>query len=75
MGAEDVVDIFNGVLLGHKKNEMFTAWVDLEGVLLSKIKERKITSVFFFTYTWNVKDRTSGQAQEKGTDSQIQKAI
>ena len=35
-----VVHIYNGLLLGHKKNEILpfaTAWMDLEGTTLSKI--------------------------------------
>ena len=40
--------------LAIKKNGMFTfetTWVDSEGVILSEIKERKITSVIFFSVT------------------------
>ena len=37
----------NGVLLGHKKEWNVHSMGGLEGVILSKIKERKITTVFF----------------------------
>ena len=39
-----VVHLHNGVLFGHKKNEILpfaTALMDLEGIMLSKISQRK----------------------------------
>ena len=44
LGKEDVVHIYNGILLSHKKNEImpFVARrVDLEVVKLSDISQRK----------------------------------
>ena len=43
MDKEDVVQIHNGMLLGHKKNEImpFTAtWMDLEIVVLREIDKK-----------------------------------
>ena len=53
MDKEDVVYIYNGVLLGdQKKNEILpfaTTWMELEGVMLSKItqseKDKYMTSL------------------------------
>ena len=41
MDKEDVVHIYNGILLSHKKKEIlpFAAWMDLEGVMRSEISQ------------------------------------
>ena len=42
MDKEHVVDIYNGIILGHKKNEILlfvTTWMDLEGIMLSEISQ------------------------------------
>ena len=45
MDKEDVVHIYNGILLSHKKkNEImpFAApWMDLEMIILSEVSQRK----------------------------------
>ena len=43
MDEEDVVDIFNGILLSHKKNVVmpFAACVDLDVIILSEVSQRK----------------------------------
>ena len=42
MDKEDMVYVYNGILLSYKKNEMLTSttpWVDLEGMRLSKVSQ------------------------------------
>ena len=44
MDKEDVVHIYNGMLLSHKKDEImpFAAiWLDLKLVILSDVSQRK----------------------------------
>ena len=42
MGKEDVVHIYNGILLSHKKNEIIpfaTSWMDLKIIILSEVSQ------------------------------------
>ena len=48
-----VVLIYNGILLGHKKNGILpfvTAWVDLESIILSDISQTKTNTIWFHLY-------------------------
>ena len=48
MDKEDVVHIYSGILLSHKKNKImaFTAtWMQLEIIILSEVSHKKINTV------------------------------
>ena len=48
MDKEDVVHIYNGILLSHKKNKIvpFAAtWMDLEITILSEANQRKTNTI------------------------------
>ena len=58
---EDVVHIYNGVLLSHKKDEILpfaTTQVDLEYIMLSK-SDRENQILYDITYMWNLKTMTN----------------
>ena len=44
MDKEDVVHIYNGILLSHKKNEIMpfaATWMDIEIIILSEVSQTK----------------------------------
>ena len=48
MDKEEVVYLYNGILLGHKKDEitLFAAtWMDLESSICSEVRQRKINMI------------------------------
>ena len=53
MDKEGVVNVCNGILLNHKKNLKFpfmVTWVDLEGIMLSEISQRKTSPELYYLY-------------------------
>ena len=44
MDKENVVHIYNGILLSHKKgtNSFAATWMDLEFVILSEVRQRQV---------------------------------
>ena len=43
-------NIHSGVLLSHKKKDILlfaTTWMDLEGIMLSEISQRKTNTIFY----------------------------
>ena len=60
MDAEDVVYLFNGILLSHKKNESvpFAAvWLHLEIILLSEASQVKTKIVGYHLYVESKKKK------------------
>ena len=47
-GKEDMVHIYNGILLSHKKNKLMpfaVTWMDLEIVIQSEVSKKEKTSI------------------------------
>ena len=58
--------IYNGILFSHKKNEILPFSItkmDLESIMLSKIREKQIS--YDFTYMWNLRKKTNEQRGKK----------
>ena len=50
MDKEDVVHIYNGILLSHKKNEIGSfvdMWMDLESVIQNEVSHISLNEPFF----------------------------
>ena len=56
---EDVVHIYNGILLSHKKNEIMpfaATWMDLEIVILSAVSQTEKDKYHMISHMWNLKN-------------------
>ena len=57
MDKEDVIYICNGILLSHKKKEILpfaTTWMDLEGIMLSKISQTEKDKYCMISLIWGL---------------------
>ena len=46
---KDVVHIYNGILLSHKKNEILpfaTTWMNLKDIMLSEVSQQKTNTIY-----------------------------
>ena len=53
MDKEDVVHIYNGISLSHKKDEMMPSaatWADLEITILNEVGQRKTSIIWYPLY-------------------------
>ena len=49
MNKEDMVHIYNGILLGHKRNKtgsFVVMWMDLRSVIQSAVSQRKTNTIY-----------------------------
>ena len=56
MNKEDVVHVYNEILLSHKNNEIMpfaATWIDIEIIILSEVDQRQAPSDI--TCMWNLK--------------------
>ena len=45
LNKEDVVHLYNGIPLSHKKDEIlpFVTWIDLDNIMLSEVRQKLTT--------------------------------
>ena len=59
MDKEDVVHIYNGILLSHKNNEIMSfaaTWMDFEIIILNEVSQTEKEISYDITYMWNLKE-------------------
>ena len=59
-GKEDVVHIYNGILLSHKENEIMpsaSTWMQLEIITISEVGQKEKDKYHVITYMWNLKKK------------------
>ena len=57
MDKEDVVHIYNGILVSHKKNEIMpiaATWMDLEIVILSEVNQKEKEKYYMILLTCGI---------------------
>ena len=57
MDKEDVVHIYNGILLSHKKNEMevfVMRWMELESVIQSEVSQKEKNKYSMLTHIYGI---------------------
>ena len=67
MDIEEVVHIYNVILLSHKKHEMLlfaTPLMYLESVMLIHMSDRKWQIAYDFTYMWYLNNKINEQMKE-----------
>ena len=72
MDKEDVVHIYNGILLSHKQNEImaFAATCNFQIIILSEVSQKKKEQISYdITYMWSLKDDTNELIYKIESDS------
>ena len=70
LAKEDVVHLYNGILLSHKKSEIMpfaATWMNLEIIKLSDVSQRQI--LYDITHIWNLKNNTNELIYKTEIDS------
>ena len=64
LDKEDVLHIYNGILLNHKKDETLpfaTTWMDLENIMVNEIsKSEKTENLMISLIMWDMKLKLIG---------------
>ena len=70
-----MVHINSEIMLSHKKNEILpfaTAWMDLEGIMLSEMSQSEKDKYHNFTYVWYLKNKNEqNETRHTGTENTL----
>ena len=83
MDKEDVVCIYNGILLSHKKNKtssiylsnihpLAATWMQLEIIMLSEVSQKEKDKYDGITYMWDLKYGTNEHVYDAEADFQTE---
>ena len=77
MDKKDVVYMYNGILLGHKKKNKIipfaATWMDPEIIILSEVRQRQTNIIWYRLYVESKKNDTNELIYKTAIDLQIQK--
>ena len=75
MDKEDVVNIYNGILLSHETNEIMpfvTTWMDLEITIMNEEISQRKTNIYDTKYMQSLKNDTNKLIYKIEPDSQTE---
>ena len=65
MDKEDVVHIYNGILLSHKKNKIMpigARWIQIEIIIISEVSQRKTNTMWYhLVFVFRSEERRVGK--------------
>ena len=73
MDKEDLVYIYNSILLGHKKNEIMpfaATWMDLEIIILSEVSQKEEDKYHMISLICGIQNMTQMNVSTKQKQTQ-----
>ena len=78
MNKEDVVHVYNEILLNIKRSEIMpfaATWIDMEIIILSKVSQRKTNIIRYGFYVESLKNDTNGLIYKTETNTDFENRL